>query len=464
MEDNELKYFFNLGSKYRPEFFKRREYIFNDFGKQMDLLILKLAYKYSWPIEAFKEWKDSVFKLFKESYVQCSNGCLNNNRFYNKKIKVKVEKIKKLFIITTVDKADNNFAFICKAFYKKLLINEYTVNKTYECLDLHSKDIYSHISKITKVLKFNFNNFNFPYLFATVKFHKKPVKFRFVTCNTNCYNNQASKKFFWYLNKVLKVIIEEPKCKIIYNNRKVLEVVKNMGNCIKFIETFDFENLFTSIPHNEIKNICETLFENYAHLFDCNKSYWINLVEFCIFENILFNGSFYLRQIKGIPMGNTFSSAFANLYLHYYENKYIETSNNNFLAYRYIDDIIVFNYEEFENKVKDIYPEILILKKTSVHDNVNIFDLNIRVKEDGCLIGLYDKRMDFNFRVKSLADWRSCLCKKVFRNILVSQFNRIKNNCNNEEDFQKATKIFYEAAIDNDYPVYFVNSIKKNFN
>jgi len=134
------------------------------------------------------------------------------------------------------------------------------------------------------------------------------------------------------------------------------------------------------------------------------------------------------------------------------------------LAFRYIDDIIVFNYKEFENKVKDIYPEILNLKKTSVHDNVNIFDLNIRVKEDGCLIGLYDKRMDFNFRVKSLADWRSCLCKKVFRNILVSQFNRIKNNCNNEEDFQKATKIFYEAAIDNDYPVYFVNSIKKNFN
>ena len=163
-------------------------------------------------------------------------------------------------------------------------------------------------------------------------------------------------------------------------------------------------------------------------------------------------------------MGNTFSSAFANTYLHYYENKYIETTNNNFLAFRYIDDSIVFNYKEFENKVKDIYPEILNLKKTSVHDKVNFLDLNIRIKEGDCLIGLYDKRIDFNFSVKSLANWRSCLCKKVFRNILVSQFNRIKNICNNEEDFQKAVKIVCEAAIDNDYPVYFVNSIKKNFN
>jgi len=84
---------------------------------------------------------------------------------------------------------------------------------------------------------------------------------------------------------------------------------------------------------------------------------------------------------------------------------------------------------------------------------INFKGLDIWIKESSCLIGLYDKRMDSNFSVKFLANWKLCFCKTVFRNILISQYYRTKNTCNNEEYFQNFSKIIHVAAVGNDYPV-----------
>lgn len=89
----------------------------------------------------------------------------------------------------------------------------------------------------------------------------KPLKFRFVTCSTNCYNDFFSKKFFGYLKIVLDKIKRFESHFFIYNNRYILNFIKN--NNIDFVHTFDFENLFTGIPHDNLISICSEIFEVY---------------------------------------------------------------------------------------------------------------------------------------------------------------------------------------------------------
>ena len=105
-------------------------------------------------------------------------------------------------------------------------------------------------------------------------------------------------------------------------------------------------NLFGSIPHSDIVKICSDIYDDFTSILNCDKTFWINLVKFCIFENILYNDKDYFLQVKGIPMGNSFSSAFTTLFLFYYETNFI---NHNVTFFRYYDDIIVFNRDSFEN-------------------------------------------------------------------------------------------------------------------
>ena len=68
--------------------------------------------------------------------------------------------------------------------------------------------------------------------------------------------------------------------------------------------------------------------------------FWINLVKFCTFENVLYKRKDNFLQIKFIPMGNLFSSAFHNIFLVYFETNLI---NHNINFFNYIDDVIVLN-------------------------------------------------------------------------------------------------------------------------
>jgi len=460
IENNKLKYFMEMGSKFRPCYYSKHYNVVSKFSKEVDFFIAKVSYKYNWPVEGFKLWKQQLIKLFNIEYLKKQKIKKFKTGFFKQDIKDSIKDLKSKFIITTVDKADNNFAIICKSFYKKLLLSEYLLNNTYLPISQTELIIKRNLLKIAKNGNVSINNFNFPYLFATVKFHKTPVKFRFVTCSTNCYNKVACKQFFFYLNKILNEILKDNNCKIIINNSKVLNFLKTVKDC-KCIETFDFENLFTNIPHNNIKDICVYFYNNYNHLFSCNIKKWLNLVDLCVFNNILYNGISFVKQSKGIPMGTSYSSAFANLFLHFYENKYF--LNSNIIIFRYIDDLLVYNCDNFSDIFKDIYPDVLNLKKTSNDNIINFLDLKIKIVDSTCQVGLYDKRKDFNFKVKSLANWDSNLSKKVFRNITVSQLTRINNICNNSEELNIASQSLRKTACENGYPLKFIDNIFNNF-
>jgi len=54
------------------------------------------------------------------------------------------------------------------------------------------------------------------------------------------------------------------------------------------------------------------------------------------------------------------SSAFANIYVHFYDSRYF--LNSEIIFFCYIDDVLVYNCDTFADVFKDIYPDVLNLK------------------------------------------------------------------------------------------------------
>ena len=91
-----------------------------------------------------------------------------------------------------------------------------------------------------------------------------------------------------------------------------------------------------------------------------------------LIDNIYVNiGSRIYRQCIGIPMGTDCAPLVANLFLFYYEYKYMKNliKTNYMLAkrfsntMRYIDDLLTLNNTLFHSAIDDIYPKELKLKK-----------------------------------------------------------------------------------------------------
>ena len=89
---------------------------------------------------------------------------------------------------------------------------------------------------------------------------------------------------------------------------------------------------------------------------------------------IKFQGKIY-RQIVGIPMGNNCAPQIADMFLYWYEHKYVTEGVTNNLdvvhilkfASRYIDDLNIPNCtNKLENIIcNDIYPQELDIVKTN---------------------------------------------------------------------------------------------------
>ena len=91
-------------------------------------------------------------------------------------------------------------------------------------------------------------------------------------------------------------------------------------------------------------------------------------------------------------MGNSFSSAFANIFLFYCEIIFIKHNINLFW---YTDNIIVFNSDNFENISLSIYPKELVLKNTISTNFSSFLNLKIYFANNNWLISVYDERLDF---------------------------------------------------------------------
>ena len=136
----------------------------------------------------------------------------------------------------------------------------------------------------------------------------------------------------------------------------------------------------------------------------------------------------------GFPMGTDCAPLLANLFLFYYEYKYMKSliKNNIMLAekfnytMRYIADLLALNKSSFACETGDIYPRELILKKTTECPTILAYlDVLITIDNGKYSTTVFDKRDTFNFSIVNFPHMSSNIPSKLAYGVYISRMGRI---------------------------------------
>ena len=256
---------------------------------------------------------------------------------------------------------------------------------------------------------------------------------------------------------------------ILKNSKELLEHLKSPNfNNITSIKSFYCPTLNTAIPHDKLKSRLASIIRNsfmfkngnrrYRYLFLCHEeSYFvkehsdskhkyseddiIKMLEFLV-DNIcfvVFVGKVF-QQIVGIPMGTNCAPLLADIFLYSYEAEFIQSllstgrkqlaSRFNF-TYRYIDDVLSINNQEFENYLGQMYPVKLDINDTTESNtSASYLDLLLSIGRDSQLhTSIYEKRDDFNFPITNLPFLSSNIPASSACGVFISQLIRYARAC-----------------------------------
>ena len=195
-----------------------------------------------------------------------------------------------------------------------------------------------------------------PTMYWLPKLHKKPYKARFIANSSSCTTTELSKLLTSCLTAVKNHVIRY--CEKVYersgknlfwsikNSGEVLNKLNTRGFRATSLSTYDFSTLYTTLPHNLIKekliNLIEWTFKREGSSYiACNerqafftsedtKRYKLwscqNVCEALIYllDNIYIRfGTKLYRQIVGIPMGTNCAPLVADLFLFCYQRDFM---------------------------------------------------------------------------------------------------------------------------------------------
>ena len=92
-----------------------------------------------------------------------------------------------------------------------------------------------------------------------------------------------------------------------------------------FMASFDIQSLFINIPLHETINICvERAFHNKRKVKGFWKCHFKQLLILAVKSSSFAFNDVYYKQVDGVAMGSLLGPTFANLFLVYYEHKWLE--------------------------------------------------------------------------------------------------------------------------------------------
>ena len=353
--------------------------------------------------------------------------------------------------------------------------SEIVGSDTYELSTLSMANIKDKFSKTLQKYNIFPSWYSLPYVYAIPKFHKNPVKFRYITSSVKCLGKEPSVILNAVLDKLmLKIENESEHNWIIKNNQKVLQSLEFCNDVTDLpgnhhISTFDFSTLYTTLPHHDLVRCIVALFNKYIKdevqitysnkLLKFNKVEVVTLLKFCINHNFISFSDRIYKQVVGIPMGANYSPNLANLYLHFYESKFLSICPSAYslsykYVFRYIDDLLVLNNRNVLFDINSMYPKELKILNTNLapHKIASFLDTEIKIENGKFVSKVYDKRRDFNFEILGLPSFTSNVPGKMAYGVLCSQFCRFASICTYKEDFVHNCQMFIRKLQQNGYP------------
>ena len=523
VQHDKLKLLLCKGPKYRePKRFSFPE-AKSSILQGIDECISAWSNKHKIPITYFKKWREHISLKIDDrisSFNNYNNSLSIKSSFCDADIKASLTELQNKFVMVPIDKASNNVAFICKRFYASVILQELGVSAnepspTYEIINDLSRDqiIAKHKLELNNLFNLSIKDdmLTLPDIYWLPKLHKNPIKFRFIIASKRCTTKRLSKdisSIFTLMQKQIESYHNKShfysgvKTNWIAHNRDyVLKSVKKSAirRSAKRVSSFDFSTLYTNIPHDKLINVLSEVINfsfkggtrSYIYVDRFGIAHWstkkhhsyhsytkesITLAVSYLINNSYFSiGSRLFRQIIGIPMGSDPAPAFANLFLFFYESKWLDKmkKSNNVLArkfgqvFRYIDDLLALNDGGFfELYHKDIYPPELTLNKENPDDqNTNFLDLHITIEDGVFKTKLYDKRNNFGFHITRLPYKTSNIPNKMFYTTIAAECLRI---CRSTSDLEPAINsiktLFLRMKLQGAETDKFNNSINRIFN
>ena len=133
-------------------------------------------------------------------------------------------------------------------------------------------------------------------------------------------------------------------------------------------------------------------------------------------------------------------------YIHTYEYEFIIKTMKGDITralqfnktFRYIDDLLCVNNDNFNKHINEIYPSELILKNTTTTPSETSYldtTLNIGEGNGTVRISVYDKREDFNFKIVNFPYLDSNIPRNPAYGVYISQLVRYARICSRKDDF-----------------------------
>ena len=134
-------------------------------------------------------------------------------------------------------------------------------------------------------------------------------------------------------------------------------------------------------------------------------------------------------------------------------------------TYRYIDDVLSINNQDFENYMGRMYPAELEIKGAT-ESNTSYFylDLPLSIGRDGQLrTSLYDKRDDFNFHITNFPFLSSNIPTSLAYGVFISQLIRYARACSSYKCFILRAARFSSKLLGQGYVRERLKSSLRNF-
>ena len=169
----------------------------------IDKVIRSLMRKTRLPFIAFDPWRSTLLKLIKTQIETHKNEFNHSYCVLKDSAVIKyLQQLHQRFVIIPIDKAANNYAFVCKKFYIDVLRNELDItakgdvlgNNVYQPVCLSTDEILEMHSYFLKDFNISLDDVNkhIPFLYWTSKQHKTPYKSRFIAGACKCTTKQIS--------------------------------------------------------------------------------------------------------------------------------------------------------------------------------------------------------------------------------------------------------------------------------
>ena len=160
--------------------------------------------------------------------------------------------------------------------------------------------------------------------------------------------------------------------------------IKNANFSGKFLVCYDVTSLFTNIPLQETIDIAINLIFNHNTNLNFTKNKLKKLFLSATLQTyFIFNSKFY-NQTDGVAMGSSLDPVLANIFMGFYECKWLNEYNFNKPKFylRYVDNIpAAFGKEQnslnFVNFLNKRHPNIKFTTKKQINHSIAFFDIFI---------------------------------------------------------------------------------------